>query len=170
MTAAEPDVMLQLIRLIVLYEDLKLEVAGLHVPHDKEFDEVSQHYREMYGCAVHATNNKMELTAVIEGLRALKQPCQVTIVTDSEYVRQGITEISAEPIEMVFIRAPIIERIGPDVSVLAKSGGQPVLIRQGRILIATFHPELTSDATVHEYFVGMASGAATGKIESPLEV
>jgi len=51
-----------------------------------------RHYREIYGCEVHTTNNKMELTAVIEGLRSLKQPCQVTIVTDSEYVRQGITE------------------------------------------------------------------------------
>jgi hypothetical protein len=48
LTAAEPDVMVQLVRLIVLYEDLKVEVAGLHVPHYKEFDEVSQHYREMY--------------------------------------------------------------------------------------------------------------------------
>jgi 5'-phosphate synthase pdxT subunit len=71
-------------------------------------------------------------------------------------VRHGVTVISPEPIEMVFIRAPIIERIGPDVSVLAKSEGQPVLILQGRILIATFHPELTSDTTVHEYFVRMA--------------
>ncbi len=50
------------------------------------------HYRELYGCDVHTTNNKMELTAVLEGLRALKQPCAVTIVTDSEYVRQGMTE------------------------------------------------------------------------------
>src|SRR5438128_4236619 len=48
LSAAEPDVMVQLVRLIVLYEDLKLEVAGLHVPADKEFDEVSRHYREMY--------------------------------------------------------------------------------------------------------------------------
>jgi hypothetical protein len=48
LTAAEPDVMVQLLRLIVLYEDLKLEVAGLHVPRDKEFDEVSRRYREMY--------------------------------------------------------------------------------------------------------------------------
>src|SRR5260370_38226022 len=48
LSAAEPDVTVQLVRLIVLYEDLKLEVAGLHVPKDKEFDEVSQHYREMY--------------------------------------------------------------------------------------------------------------------------
>jgi len=71
-------------------------------------------------------------------------------------VRHGVTLISPEPIEMVFIRAPIIERIGPGVSVLAKSEGQPVLILQDRIMIATFHPELTSDTTVHEYFVRMA--------------
>lgn len=49
-------------------------------------------YRELYGCAVHTTNNQMELTAVIEGVRALKQPCQLTIVIDSQYVRQGIME------------------------------------------------------------------------------
>ncbi len=71
-------------------------------------------------------------------------------------VRHGSTDISSQPIEMVFIRAPIIERVGPDVSVLAKSEGQPVLIRQGRFLIATFHPELTSDTIVHEYFLRMA--------------
>src|SRR3984893_9093604 len=65
-------------------------------------------------------------------------------------VRHGATAISAQPIEMVFIRAPIIERIGPDVQLLAESEGQPVLIRQGHILIATFHPELTSDTAVHE--------------------
>lgn len=50
------------------------------------------HYREMYGSAPHTTNNRMELTAVIEGLRALKVACRVTIVTDSEYVKKGITE------------------------------------------------------------------------------
>src|ERR1700675_4487613 len=50
-------------------------------------------------------------------------------------VRHGATAISPEPIEMVFIRAPIIERVGPDVEVLAESEGQPVLIRQGHILI-----------------------------------
>jgi 5'-phosphate synthase pdxT subunit len=81
-------------------------------------------------------------------------------------VRHGATAISAEPIEMVFIRAPIIERVGPDVLVLAKSEGQPVLILQGRILIATFHPELTSDTTVHEYFLRMARGQGNGKHRS----
>ena len=47
--------------------------------------------REMYGYAPQTTNNRMELTAAIEGLRALKEPCAVEIVTDSEYVKNGIT-------------------------------------------------------------------------------
>jgi pyridoxal 5'-phosphate synthase pdxT subunit len=71
-------------------------------------------------------------------------------------VRHGETALSAEPLEMVFIRAPIIERVGPGVQVLAKSQGQSVLIRDGNMLISTFHPELTRDSTVHEYFVRMA--------------
>jgi 5'-phosphate synthase pdxT subunit len=85
-------------------------------------------------------------------------------------VRHGATTISPEPIEMVFIRAPIIERVGPAVEVLAKSEGQPVLIRQGHILIATFHPELTRDASVHEYFLQMARGenSAADKKNDPL--
>jgi pyridoxal 5'-phosphate synthase pdxT subunit len=77
-------------------------------------------------------------------------------------VRHGATYISPEPIEMVFIRAPIIEYMGPDVLVLAKSEGQPVLIRQGNILIATFHPELTRNTSVHEYFLRMARGHSSG--------
>src|SRR5215472_13654927 len=71
-------------------------------------------------------------------------------------VLHGFTAISAEPMEMVFIRAPIIECVGRDVEVLAKSEGKPVLIQQGPLLIATFHPELTSSTTVHEYFLRMA--------------
>jgi ribonuclease HI len=47
--------------------------------------------REMYGCEPHTTNNRMELTAAARGLAALKEPCDVEVVTDSEYVRQGIT-------------------------------------------------------------------------------
>jgi ribonuclease HI len=47
--------------------------------------------RELHGSAAHTTNNRMELTAVIEGLSALKETCEVTIVTDSEYVHKGIT-------------------------------------------------------------------------------
>ncbi|HET6145085.1 MAG TPA: pyridoxal 5'-phosphate synthase glutaminase subunit PdxT [Candidatus Acidoferrales bacterium] len=77
-------------------------------------------------------------------------------------VRKGATELSPEPIEMVFIRAPIIERVGPDTKVLATSEGQPVLIRQKQILIATFHPELSADATVHRYFVDMVREGKAG--------
>jgi 5'-phosphate synthase pdxT subunit len=58
---------------------------------------------------------------------------------------------------MVFIRSPIIEEIGPGVEVLATDRGRPVLVRQGKLLIATFHPELTSDTTVHEYFLKLAA-------------
>jgi 5'-phosphate synthase pdxT subunit len=80
-------------------------------------------------------------------------------------VRHRATAISTEPIEMVFIRAPIIERVGPDVSVLATSESQPVLIREGRNLIATFHPELTRDTAVHEYFLKMAGGNDVASFE-----
>lgn len=51
----------------------------------------NQHKRELYGCAARTTNNRMELTAAIEGLKALKEPCDVEIVTDSEYLKNGIT-------------------------------------------------------------------------------
>jgi 5'-phosphate synthase pdxT subunit len=77
-------------------------------------------------------------------------------------VRHGITAISPKPVEMVFIRAPIIERVGPGVEVLAESEGQTVMIRQGSILISTFHPELTSNSSIHEYFLRMAADRING--------
>jgi 5'-phosphate synthase pdxT subunit len=72
-------------------------------------------------------------------------------------VRVGRSKLNDAPLEMVFIRAPIIEKTGPGVEVLAESEGKPVLVRQGRVLVATFHPELTDDPTVHEYFLKMAA-------------
>jgi 5'-phosphate synthase pdxT subunit len=57
------------------------------------------------------------------------------------------------PLEMVFIRAPKIEGLGPGVEVLARQGGDPVLVRQGRTMAATFHPELSDDPRVHAYFL-----------------
>ena len=71
-------------------------------------------------------------------------------------VRHGRSALKDEPLEMVFIRAPIIERVGREVDVLAEEGGWPVLVRQERILAATFHPELTSDPALHQYFLEMA--------------
>ena len=58
-----------------------------------------------------------------------------------------------EPLRGVFIRAPRVERTGADVEVLAELDGEPVLLRQGRFLVATFHPELTDDTRVHELFL-----------------
>ena len=58
-----------------------------------------------------------------------------------------------EPLRGVFIRAPWIDEAGPDVEVLAEHDGRPVLARQGRILVASFHPELTDDTRVHERFL-----------------
>jgi pyridoxal 5'-phosphate synthase pdxT subunit len=71
-------------------------------------------------------------------------------------VHLGPTALSEKPLEMVFIRAPIIESVGQGVEVLARDGGHPVLVRQGRVLAATFHPELTDDTTVHEHFLKLA--------------
>ena len=65
----------------------------------------------------------------------------------------------AVPIEMVFIRAPRIRRVGPAVETLAQHGGEAVMARQGSVLVATFHPELTDDPTVHEYFCRMVKEA-----------
>jgi 5'-phosphate synthase pdxT subunit len=58
-----------------------------------------------------------------------------------------------EPLRGVFIRAPRVTEAGPDVEVLAKLEGDPVLLRQGRFLVASFHPELTEDKRVHERFL-----------------
>ena len=60
-----------------------------------------------------------------------------------------------EPLRGVFIRAPRVREAGPDVEVLAEHDGVPVLLRQGRFLVASFHPELTDDPRVHELFLDM---------------
>ena len=59
----------------------------------------------------------------------------------------------ARPLRGVFIRAPRVEEAGPEVEVLAELDGDPVLLRQGRLLVASFHPELTDDVRVHERFL-----------------
>jgi len=71
-----------------------------------------------------------------------------------------LTEVLGEPpvIEGVFIRAPRITRIGPAVRVLGRLGDDPVLIRQGGIIAATFHPELTDDHRVHRLLVDEEAG------------
>jgi 5'-phosphate synthase pdxT subunit len=59
------------------------------------------------------------------------------------------------PLRGVFIRAPRVRATGSEVEVLAEHDGEPVLLRQGRVLVASFHPELTEDTRVHERFLAM---------------
>lgn len=63
------------------------------------------------------------------------------------------TSLAGGPLEMVFIRAPRITAVGPEVDVLARRDEFPVLVRQGKIMAATFHPELSADRRVHRLFV-----------------
>jgi len=70
---------------------------------------------------------------------------------------EAAVEAGGGPIEMVFIRAPKIAKVGPNVEVLARQGDDPVLVRQGHTLAATFHPELSDDPRVHAYFLKLVS-------------
>ena len=74
-------------------------------------------------------------------------------------IQTGDTRLPGGPLEMVYIRAPRIASVGPGVEVLAERDGFPVLVRQGKLLAATFHPELSSDRRVHEFFVDMVRGS-----------
>jgi 5'-phosphate synthase pdxT subunit len=74
------------------------------------------------------------------------------------------SKLKSEPMEMVFIRAPIIERVGPGVEILAEYGGKPVLVQKGNLLAATFHPELSADTTVHRHFLELVK---SGKAATP---
>ena len=65
------------------------------------------------------------------------------------------TSLPGGPLEMVFIRAPRISRVGAAVETLATRNGDPTLVRQGWLLAATFHPELTADLRVHQLFLDM---------------
>jgi 5'-phosphate synthase pdxT subunit len=72
-------------------------------------------------------------------------------------VVHGPSKLKNEPLEMVFIRGPIIERVSPGVEVLAEYAGKPALVQRGHIMAATFHPELTDDTTVHQHFLSLVA-------------
>lgn len=78
----------------------------------------------------------------------------------------GSSALKKGPLEMVFIRGPIIEKVAPGIRVLAKHEGKAVLVEKGHILAATFHPELTDDTTVHEHFLKLAAnGSGSQKVQ-----
>lgn len=66
-----------------------------------------------------------------------------------------VPELGPKPLRAVFIRAPYIEKVGPNVKVLAVVNGKIVIARQGNILVTAFHPELTDDTRIHQYFLNM---------------
>jgi 5'-phosphate synthase pdxT subunit len=72
-------------------------------------------------------------------------------------IREGkfTSQNGASPLEMVFIRAPKIERVGPTVEVIATEGDDPVAVKQGIAMAATFHPELSEDSRVHQAFLDL---------------
>ncbi|MBI4253710.1 MAG: pyridoxal 5'-phosphate synthase glutaminase subunit PdxT [Candidatus Rokubacteria bacterium] len=74
---------------------------------------------------------------------------------------RGTARLDGRPVEldMVFIRAPRIRRLGPGVESLAELRGETVMARQGNVLVATFHPELTDDLSVHRYFCDLVGKA-----------
>jgi pyridoxal 5'-phosphate synthase pdxT subunit len=76
-------------------------------------------------------------------------------------IREGI--FRGAPIEMVFIRAPKFSRLGPQVEVLGSAGSDPVLVRQGNAMAATFHPELSDDTRVHRAFLDLVRNGSKQK-------
>ena len=119
----------------------------------------------------------MRLYGLEDAIRAFQQPvlgtCAGLIVLDRDHLGLVDVEVARNaygrqvfsfeadlqlagedtPLRGVFIRAPRVTGTGDDVEVLAKLDGEPVLLRQGRFLVATFHPELTDDPRVHELFL-----------------
>jgi 5'-phosphate synthase pdxT subunit len=119
----------------------------------------------------------MRLYGLEDAIRTFERPilgtCAGLIVLDRKHL--GLVDVEVErnaygrqvfsfeadldlagddkPLRGVFIRAPRVETTGDDVEVLAELDGKPVLLRQGRFLVATFHPELTDDTRVHELFL-----------------
>ncbi len=126
----------------------------------------------------------MRLYGLDEAIRSFDRPvfgtCAGMIVLDRDHL--GLVDLSVrrnafgrqvasfetdlavagedEPLRAVFIRAPWVEEVGPEVEVLAEVDGHPVLAREGRFLVAAFHPELTDDSRLHARFLELVKEAS----------
>ena len=78
-------------------------------------------------------------------------------IREGKFLRDLEGRLAESPLEMVFIRAPKISHVGEGVEVLATEGSDPVAVRQGRAMAATFHPELSEDTRVHQAFLNLVS-------------
>jgi 5'-phosphate synthase pdxT subunit len=79
---------------------------------------------------------------------------------DSFEADVAVAGLDEAPVHAVFIRAPVVERVGDGVHVLAEVGGRPVACRQGAVVVTSFHPELSEDLRVHELFVRQVGAAS----------
>ena len=102
----------------------------------------------------------------------VKNPAQASLglldmtVLRNAYGRQlasnvffGPSKLTDVPMELVFIRAPVIASVGPGIEVLAEYGGKPVLVRKANVMAATFHPELSRDSVVHRRFLELVQAS-----------
>lgn len=78
----------------------------------------------------------------------------------------GSSRLTDAPMEMVFIRAPVINSVAAGVEILAEYAGKPVLVRKANVMAATFHPELTQDTTVHGYFLELVEASPRQPVPS----
>jgi len=76
-------------------------------------------------------------------------------IREGQLLQNSLDDKTASPLEMVFIRAPKIESVGPGVEVIATEGTDPVAVRQGTAMAATFHPELSGDTRMHQAFLDL---------------
>ena len=76
-------------------------------------------------------------------------------IREGKFLTEREGKSTESPLEMVFIRAPKIEQVGEGVEVLATEGADPVVVRQGKTMAATFHPELSEDPRVHQAFLDL---------------
>ncbi|MGC2473096.1 MAG: pyridoxal 5'-phosphate synthase glutaminase subunit PdxT [Candidatus Sulfotelmatobacter sp.] len=81
-------------------------------------------------------------------------------IRQGKFIRDLEGKLDESPLEMVFIRAPKISHVGEGVEILATEGADPVAVRQGRTMAATFHPELSEDTRVHQAFLDLVKDAS----------
>lgn len=118
----------------------------------KSFVETKPAFGTCAGCillakeVVHPAQASLSVLSATVERNAYGRQIDSAIITEE-------TTLSGGPLEMVYIRAPRITRVGKDVEVLADRDGFPVLVRQGVLMAATFHPELSADRRVHKLFV-----------------
>ncbi|HSZ60673.1 MAG TPA: pyridoxal 5'-phosphate synthase glutaminase subunit PdxT [Terriglobales bacterium] len=120
----------------------------------KDFVRVKPTFGTCAGCILLATDVENPKQAGLGALDITVRRNAYGRQIDSS-IREG--QFLDKSIEMVFIRAPKIERVGEGVQVIATEGKDPVLVRKGKTMAATFHPELSDDTSIHQYFLDLVA-------------